>query len=439
MIAMLAITCTAPPNSAMAQDYIALEPGRQNFVMFDDPVVRVAVGIPQVATATSTAANEVRILAVAPGQTDISVWTQGATAPDGVLDRFDYSIRVVPDVGSFRSLVARQPGLGDVTVTLDGTRVLLGGTAANEEAYDNLLSIARGYFEDGFIDVVTIAESPMVAVDVRFYAVSTSAMQALGINLGQFGNTVQSAITAPGTAGDFAFGNALSLESSLPLGDAFNLFLGVSPADLVAILSALNRHNLAQVLAEPTLLVRSGQTATFLAGGEVPIPIAQQDSVTIEYREFGVRLELEADIRSRDRIVMRIAPEVSELDFVNAVTLGGTRVPALRRRSTDTVIELGDGQSFVLAGLFLTSTSDIDERMPLLGDIPVLGALFRRTETTQQSQELIVVATPRLVRPLQADEVPDIPMPTAVAPTVGEWLGGANPVRDAMPSHGLMR
>ncbi len=181
-------------------------------------------------------------------------------------------------------------------------------------------------------------------------------MKVLGLNLQKLGSGFQFAVTAPSTVNSFQFSpsGGLGLDTSLPLSKAFNLLLAWPGTDLLSVISALGSVNLAQVLAEPTLLVRSGDEANFLAGGEIPIPVPQSGqgngTIAIQYRKFGVQLNVHATVLNSDRIVIRINPEVSELDYQNALTLQGFNVPAIRARSTDTTIELGDGQSFVLAG-----------------------------------------------------------------------------------------
>ncbi len=184
-----------------------------------------------------------------------------------------------------------------------------------------------------------------------------------------------------------------------PLGNAFNLLMASPTSDILGILSTLKSTNLARTLAEPTLLVRSGDPADFLVGGEVPIPVPQGNngSVAIEYKKFGVHLKVKATIQPDGLIGLELNPEVSELDFANAVAIQGFTVPALRTRSTTTTVDLPSGRTLVLAGLMFELQGSTIERIPYLSQIPLLGELFKRRQQSGEQQQLVVAVTPRLV------------------------------------------
>ncbi|MBA4151099.1 MAG: secretin, partial [Acinetobacter sp.] len=170
-------------------------------------------------------------------------------------------------------------------------------------------------------------------------------------------------------------------------------------------INLLESNGYAYTLSRPSLVALSGQTANFLAGGEVPVPVPQGQggSVGIEYKEFGVRLTISPTVLSPQQILLRVAPEVSELDFTNAITIQGSIVPALRIRRTDTSISLADGESFIISGLVSRNTMSNVDKMPGLGNIPVLGAFFRSSRFESEDRELLMIVTPRLVRPIAAD------------------------------------
>ena len=269
-----------------------------------------------------------------------------------------------------------------------------------------------------------VAGEQVVAVDVQFAAISTSTLKALGFNFAKLSGDLQGAIVSPSTltSASFAPGGS-SIDASVPIQNAFNLFLSSPNRGINAVLSALSSNGLSELLAQPTLLVRSGEQASFLAGGEIPVPVPQASAgsgsaISIQYKEFGVRLAVTPFVLSKDNIVLKIAPEVSELDYANGVQLQGYVIPGLRRRSAETTVELGSGQSFVIAGLSYSSQSVTRDKTPLLGDIPVLGAFFRRQQSQKERQELVIVATPRLVGPVQAASMPTLPGTTtdAIAP-----------------------
>lgn len=178
------------------------------------------------------------------------------------------------------------------------------------------------------------------------------------------------------------------------------------------MINALEGSGFAYTLARPSLVALSGQSATFLAGGEVPVPVPSSgsDNVSIEYKEFGIRLTLTPTVVSRDRIVLKVAPEVSELDYTNAVNIAGTLVPGLKVRRTDTSISLADGESFVISGLISTRNSSQVDKFPGLGDIPILGAFFRSSNISREERELLMIVTPHLIQPLAANaQLPSLP------------------------------
>jgi pilus assembly protein CpaC len=259
-----------------------------------------------------------------------------------------------------------------------------------------------------------IAGEQVVAVDVQFAAVSASTLKALGFNFSKLSGDIQGAVVSPNSLNSASFGSGgSSVDASVPIQNAFNLFLSAPNRGINAVLSALSSNGLSELLAQPTLLVRSGEQASFLAGGEIPVPVPQAsgagNAISIQYKEFGVRLSVTPFVLSPDQIVLKIAPEVSELDYGSGVQLQGYVVPGLRRRSAETTVELGSGQSFVIAGLSYSSQSSMRDKTPLLGDIPVIGAFFRRQQVQKERQELVIVATPRLVGPMQPKDVPALP------------------------------
>jgi len=282
----------------------------------------------------------------------------------------------------------------------------------------------------------------VVAVDVQFAAVSSSTLKALGFSFSKLAGDLQGAVISPSTLNSYSFtGSGLNVDASAPIQSAFNLFLSSPNRGIGAVLSALSSNGLSQLLAQPTLLVRSGEQASFLAGGEFPVPVPQSyggsgNTISIQYKEFGVRLSVTPYVLSRDHIVLKLAPEVSELDYNNGVQLQGYTVPGIRRRSAETTVELGSGQSFVIAGLNYSNSAVSKDKLPLLGDIPVLGAFFKRQQNQQERQELIIVATPRLVEP---DAVPSTVALKTVDPSIGDMILNSDGVEQATSSLGVVR
>ncbi|CAH0253806.1 type II and III secretion system protein family protein [Pseudomonas carnis] len=193
---------------------------------------------------------------------------------------------------------------------------------------------------------------------------------------------------------------------------ADNFNIGFGGGRVKALINALESSGFAYTLARPSLVAMSGQSATFLAGGEVPIPVpsAGSDTITIEYKEFGIRLTLTPTVIDHNRIALKVAPEVSELDYNNAIRIEGIQVPALTVRRTDTSVSLADGESFVISGLISSTNRSTIAKLPGLGDIPILGAFFRDSNIQSEEKELLMIVTPHLVQPLAANaQLPSLP------------------------------
>lgn len=284
----------------------------------------------------------------------------------------------------------------------------------------------------------------VVAVDVQFAAVSSSTLKALGFNFSKLSGDLQGAVVSPSSLNSYSQSSGgFSVDTSAPIQSAFNLFLSSSKSGVSGVISALSSNGLSQLLAQPTLLVRSGEKASFLAGGEFPVPVPQSTgasgtTLSIQYKEFGVRLSVTPWVLSQDHIVLKLAPEVSELDYSNGVQLSGYTVPGIRRRSAETTVELGSGQSFVIAGLNYSNSAVTKEKVPLLGDLPVLGAFFKRQQNQKERQELIIIATPRLVEPTaQLPSLAEAENP--IDPSIAQMIVGNDGVEKAVGDFGVVR
>ncbi len=410
--------------------------GSQKYIQIDSRPTRVALGDPSIVNLRLLSGNKIRLVGLKSGTTNVTVWTKSE-------GERTYSIVVGPDVAVLNSELSADPALKSAAAVTTPSGVNLGGHAANLDARAHAISLAKSNGEKNINDDLGVTDRRMVAIEVRFAAVSTSTMKALGINLQQLGSGMQFATGVPGSITPTTLTPQLSLQSSLPISQAFNLLMNWPGSDFATAISALSSVNLAQLLAEPTLMVRSGDQADFLAGGEIPIPITQSGlangAVTIEYKKFGVQLHVRATVLSENRIVLRVNPEVSEIDTQNALTLQGFSVPAIKLRSTDTSIELANGQSFVLAGLMYSNHSSVEEKVPGLGDVPVIGDFFKRSQHSTEEQELIIVATPRLVSPMAVASVPKLPGESfAYAPTAQDMLANTKQLDDFVVKYGLV-
>jgi pilus assembly protein CpaC len=425
---------------AVAAEPVALTVGQGRIVTAPGRIGRIVIDQPGVLSARLRGDREVELTAVGPGRTEVRLDVVGGGAGEAL------SVIVTPqgdkELSALRDRLRGQPGLDGVGLERRGDRIVAAGEVKDLETHQRLVALLQAYGgETQATNLVSVSGGQMVAVDVRFYAVSASTMKSLGFNFTDVGGGVQGGSFAPSTLGDFSLASgALNITAGVPLRNAFNLLLSRPNSGALGVLSALSGAGLSQILAQPTLLTRSGETADFLAGGDVPIPVPQgggaNGGITVEYRPYGVRLSVTPVVLSDKRIQLKLAPEVSELDYTNQVTVQGVGVPAFRRRSASTTVELGDGQSFVIAGLTYMTGDSRESRVPGLGDLPVIGALFKTSQTTRERQELVVVATPHLVSPLDRDPLRDAAV-DLTHPSLGDRLLNKNTLAAPLQRFGL--
>ncbi|EAP96536.1 pilus assembly protein N-terminal domain-containing protein [Vibrio splendidus] len=254
-------------------------------------------------------------------------------------------------------------------------------SGANGESVDALDFTATYVFQD-IINNLKVLTTEQINVKLTVAEVSSSFLTELGVS--------------------YAESNGKSIGGA---GTFVNKILDFTAQDIVAVISASGNDNIGRVLAEPNLSVISGESASFLVGGEIPIAVRDNDGVSITYKEYGVKLSMVAKVTDSENIRLSLLPEVSSIDKANGVNSGLISVPSLRTRKAQTTVQLKDGQSFVLAGLLTTEEQESLSRIPLLGDIPILGALFSKTNTERRKTELIIVATVNLVDPVKEDEI----------------------------------
>jgi len=437
-------------SHAFAADTIALGVGAQRVINVAAPVSRIVIAEPGIVSASVLNDHEVSVIGLKGGHTALTIFS---TSNPGEGQAYVVNVGGVnrrpgqPAGDGLTKALQSDPELKNVQVAKKDGDVVLTGSVPNLDAHvrASALAKAHGGKDDATADT-SISGDQMVAVEIKFAAISVTTMADLGFNFQQLGGNIQGATTSPSSVTSFAGGSVpLSLGTTLPIQSAFNLFLNSSKAHSFATLSVLSGTGLMQLLAEPTLMVRSGEHADFLAGGDVPIPVPQggaaTGAITIEYHSYGVKLDIEPVVMSDRRIALRVAPEVSEIDTANALTIDGFSVPAFRRRSTSTMVELGDGQSFVIAGLIYNNTSLSESKVPWLGDIPILGDFFKLTQNSRDRQELVVIATPHLVHPLDAKSLPPLPGEAAASysPGVGDALLNNKPLDRAVVEYGLLR
>jgi pilus assembly protein CpaC len=331
----------------------------------------------------------------------------------------------------------------DVLVTVNEDAIVLSGNVSTTQVMLRMAEIAQATAQD--LNVINLLQVPgatdaqQVMLQVRFAEVNRSALRELGSAFftGALGarNWVVRGTTQQFPAPDFE-------DEDLVFSDFLNLFLFNTDYNVGAVLRLLQQSAYFQSLAEPNLIAYNGEEASFLAGGEFPIPVVSgtTGNVTVEFREFGVRLTFTPTIAG-DLIRLHVAPEVSSLDFSAGITLSGIQIPGLSTRRAETVVELRDGQSFAIAGLLNNEAQDDTAAVPMLSRIPIIGNLFKSRAERQERTELLVLITPRLVLPLDPDEVPDLPtLPGQFLPQgddIGEQLEGGGGTVDAPLTGGL--
>lgn len=435
-------------TSALAAP-LRLEVGESKTLGETQAIRQVLIGEAGIVTTKAPDSRRLTLTGDRPGLTAVTLVT-GAGRTTYEVQVLESGARLAADL---KRQMAAYPGLSDVSVEKKGEAFVLSGVVADTDSHTRAITLAKTITGGDVTDLIQITGRQMVAVDVRFVAISDTTLKALGFNFAKLGQGFEYGLFAPTTLGSFETGDAtrpgdrtgpLNITATEPLSNAFNLLLNDRKNGALAVISALSDAGLSQVLAQPTLMARSGEPAEFLAGGEVPIPVPQagtaSGAITIEYRQYGVKLSVEPYVMSDNRIVLKLAPEVSELDYTNRVQIQGFNIPGFRRRSASTTVELGDGQSFIIAGLTFASSAQNESKTPLLGDLPVLGTFFKTAQNSREKLELVIVATPRLVSPMSAKEaealVPDTPPP---APKFTDLILNSNSAESRAARFGLSR
>ncbi|WP_106062109.1 type II and III secretion system protein family protein [Cupriavidus necator] len=407
LAAMLATTawCALAPR-AQAQDaaparQLRLMAGAQKEIRSAQPVERVAVGNPAVADALvlrTRGAPSVLLVARQPGVTDVMVWTRGA-------EPLTYNVQVdaiAPDADGAKL------GYSAAGATITGQSPDAYG-AARAQAAARAATTGKADGKPGLVvDRSTVPLSGTVQVDVKVVEISKTVLKEVGINFFRNNSGFAFGTFSPSTLNKFTFtpgsGGApgsFTADISQPMSNAFNLVAASLTHGIFANISLLEANGLARVLAEPSLVALSGQSASFLAGGEIPIPVPQAlGTTTIQFKPFGIGLTVSPTVLSADRIALKVAPEASDLDPSRGISINGAVVPAIVTRRADTTVELGDGESFVIGGLVSRNTVSNVNKVPVLGDLPVIGAFFKNLNFHQEDRELMIVVTPRLVKPM---------------------------------------
>jgi pilus assembly protein CpaC len=391
-------------NGAKRTIAVTVAVGKNEDVRVEEAFTDVTVGDPEVADVTPLTDHAISILGKKIGTTRVAIYAEGKRQI-GIFD-----VEVSYDVSRLAIEIDSVTG-GGIKVSSVNGRIMLSGTSPDAMTLDKAVVIARQFAPD-IINTVQVMQPQQVMLEVRFIEASRQAGRDLGVQWNLFGSHAvanigsrQEAsklpITAPSSATNIPVGEVAA--GVLSGGSPFGFLLGrmiTGGTTIDVLINALEQKGVARTLAEPNLVALSGDTASFLAGGEFPIPVpGSLGSVTIDYKRYGVGLAFTPTVLRNGVINLKIEPEVSQLDTSHPVTVAGISVPPLIVRRASTTIELRDGQSFVIGGLLLNIGSTAQEQIPWAGDVPVLGALFRSASYQKKETDLAIIVTPHIVRP----------------------------------------
>jgi pilus assembly protein CpaC len=396
--------------------------GRTTTLKFARPISRISEPDPNIATIMMLSPNEIYITSKGVGVTNLIIWQDNRAVV--------YDLEIVFDISRFKQrLYEILPDEKDLRVVAANDNITLSGRVSSTANLDQALSMAQSFApKDKIRNLVEVAGVHQVMLEVRVAEMSKSDMKRLGFNMlytigsdfgismlaGLTSSTYTDNVTPPSNLSPSYLFTQINTQLSSNVNALFRF--GNNPT-WTAMIDALQQDGVIKVLAEPTLITMSGQSANFLAGGEFPVPVTQDyGNTSISYKQYGVSLNFSPTVLSADRINIRVSPEVSDLDYVNSVTLNGFVVPGLAVRRATTTVELGDGQSFAIAGLLLDHSRENISKFPILGNIPILGMLFRSTAYQRNETELVIVVTPRLVKPSNQKKQP-LPTDNYIEPT----------------------
>ena len=388
----------------MAQN-IHLIVGRSVFLKTADRLRRIYISNPAILQSFNSGPNEVVITAKAPGVSSLALWSASGHS-------LLYTISADIDVDALRRSMHRSLPYDDVRIQAQEGRVYLSGTVLGGEAYKEAVKLASYYSKDVVNSIaVTQLHAKQVELKVHIVEVDRTKLDQFGVNLFSNGKNTSS-ISTQQYSSIGASPGASAAQTVLAVSNPLNLFVYNSKLNIGVTIADLEAKNILQILAEPTLTAMSGHEANFLSGGEFPYPIVQGGvgsftAVTIMFQPYGVKVKFTPTVNSDGSIDLKLNPEVSALDYTNAVTISGFTVPAISTRRAETEVELKSGQSFGISGLLDHRTTVLLSRVPGIGNLPILGPLFQSKNNSHSVVELIIVVTATVVDPLK-ETVPSV-------------------------------
>ena len=387
---------------------VAVPVNKSQVIRSDRPYSKALIGNPEVADVLPLTDQSLYVLGKKMGTTSLTLYDRANTLI-AVVD-----VVVGPDVISLRRQLSELMPIDGVGARISNDAIVLEGIVPNAVAADRAVQIAESYAPGKVINLLSIGSSQQVMLEVRFSEVKRNALKELGISGFLSGSGDNGFVGAIGSGASFSGTFGEDTPTLGAIADSFGILqrrFSILGLDISATLDALERKGAVTTLAEPTLVALSGETANFLAGGEFPVPVAQNvasssaeggsSAITIQWKPFGVSLAFTPTVLADGVINMVVAPEVSSIDPSASIEINNLTVPGLQTRRAKTTVELRDGESFALAGLLRRDFQSTVRQFPLLGSIPIIGTLFRSSGFNREETELVIVVTPRLVRPVR--------------------------------------
>ena len=374
----------------------------------DRPYAKALIGNPEIADVLPLTSQSLYVLGKKAGTTSLTLYDSGNRLI-AVVD-----VVVGPDVVTLRRELSDSLRINDVSARISNDSIILEGIVPNAVEADRAVQIAETFAPGKVVNLLSIGSSQQVMLEVRFAEVKRSALKQLGLSWFVNSCSVPGACQLSGAIGNGAGQSGTNAPTLDPIAGSFAVISRTFRAfgeNFNVTLDALERKGAITTLAEPTLVALSGETANFLAGGEFPIPIVQSgnggatgggNAITVEFKPFGVSLAFTPTVLADGVINMVVEPEVSAIDPSASVSIGNQTIPGLSTRRAKTVLELRDGESFAMAGLIRKDFQSTIRQVPILGSLPIIGALFRSTGFQNEQTELVIIVTPRLVQPVRA-------------------------------------
>jgi pilus assembly protein CpaC len=413
-LCLASVLAAVAASSVFAQggpEEIRLTIGKSIVIDYPADIARISTSNPDIVDASPVTGREVLVHGKAFGTVTLVVWSKAG-------QRNFYNITVEQNLEPLRKLLKDTFPNEDIHVQSSRDSLSLTGRVTSKAVYDQAAALASG-FGKTIVNNLQVADTKVerqILLRIKFAELSRSASNQFAVNLVSTGATNTIGQVSTGQASSTTPSSVGSGQSTFTISNALNIFAFRPDLNLGAFIQALEQHNLLQTLDEPTLMTTDGKEATFLVGGEFPIPVLQgganSGAVTIQFREFGVRLAFTPVITGTNNIRLHVKPEVSALDYSNALSFNGFTIPALSSRKIETNVELGEGQSFVIAGLIDNQVQETISKIPGLASIPILGNLFKSKNISKSDDELVVLVTPEITLPLQpGDGKPGVPAP----------------------------